>query len=139
MTERAGELVNWSVVARVRGQLGGEFARILGYFREDGVKSLIALEEAMRRGDAAALVRPAHTLKGEALQVGAEPLGLLAERIEHRARRCVEFQESPEDLLPDVARLRPLFNDTLTLLDREVPPVRVAVPRRPAVFGRKAG
>ena len=92
----------------------------------------------MRAMDAAALVRPAHTLKGEALQFGAESLGLLAETIEHGARRCVELQERPDELLHGVARLRSQFNETLALFDREVAPA-AAAPRRPVTFGRKVG
>jgi HPt (histidine-containing phosphotransfer) domain-containing protein len=140
MSYGSNGLVNWSTFSQLRAQLGAEFVRILGYFREDGMKSLIAIEEAMRKGDAAALVRPAHTLKGESLQFGAEPLGLLSEHIEHSARRFVEQQESPENLLQDVAKLRPLFSETINLFERETAPVMAsAAPRRPVVFGRKAG
>ena len=88
----------------------------------------------MRRLDATALVVPAHTLKGEALQFGAEPLGALAEHIEQVARRCIETRESPSELLEHVVRLRPLFEQTLAMFDRETNPL---VDRRPA-FGRKA-
>lgn len=133
----SGALVNWSDFSQARAQLGGEFVRILGYFREDGIKSIVAIEDAMRRRDAATLVRPAHTLKGEALQFGAEPLGLLAEHIEHVARRCVETHESPEELMESVVRLRPLFEETFELFDRETAAATPA--RRPVVFGRKAG
>lgn len=138
MTYGAGALVNWSDFSQARTQLGDQFVRILGYFREDGVKSIAAIEDAMRRSDAAALVRPAHTLKGESLQFGAEPLGLLSEHIEHTARRCVETRESPNELMESVARLRPLFNDTVALFDRETAAPAAAGVRRPVVFGRKA-
>jgi histidine phosphotransfer protein HptB len=138
MTYETGALVNWSDFSQARAQLGGEFVRILGYFREDGMKSVAAVEEAMRKHDAAALVRPAHTLKGESLQFGGESLGLLAEHIEHVARRCVETRESPDELLESVVRLRPLFNDTMALFDRETASAAGAV-RRPITFGRKAG
>ena len=134
----AGALINWSDFSQARAQLGDQFVRILGYFREDGVKSIAAIEDAMRRGDAAALVRPAHTLKGESLQFGAEPLGLLSEHIEHTARRCVETRQSPDELMESVAKLRPLFNDTVGLFDRETATPAAGM-RRPVVFGRKAG
>src|SRR5689334_6690956 len=114
------QLINWSAFSQARAELGSEFVRILGYFREDGVKSLAAIEEAMRTQNSAALVRPAHTLKGESLQFGAEPLGLLAEKIEHAARALVETRGTPEELVRDVARLRPLFDDTLAIFEREV-------------------
>lgn len=132
-----GALVNWSDFAQARAQLGSEFVRILGYFREDAVKSITAVEEAMRNRDAAALVRPAHTLKGESLQFGGEALGLLAEHIEYVARRCVETHDAPDELVEHVVRLRPMFEETMILFDRETAPP--AAMRRPVVFGRKAG
>ena len=125
-------VVNRTTFQQLRHELGSAFDRILGYFREDGVQSLIAIEEGMRSRDAVALVRPAHTLKGEALQFGAEPLGLLAEKIEHGARHCVEIHEPPDDLLLLVARLRPLFQETLTAFptigpEPAAPPVEVSI------------
>ena len=134
MTQQATTIVDWQTFSRTRAELGAGFVRILSYFREDGTKSVAAIEQAMRGLDATALVIPAHTLKGEALQFGAEPLGALAEHIEQTARRCVETRESPSELLESVVRLRPLFEQTLAMFDRETNPL---VDRRPA-FGRKA-
>src|SRR3546814_15479427 len=59
-------LVDWDEFRATRGQLGTAFVRILGYFREDGVKSVVAIEEAMRARDARGLVMPAHTQIGRA-------------------------------------------------------------------------
>src|SRR3546814_16151533 len=70
-------------------------------------KSVVAIEEAMRARDARGLVMPAHTLKSEARQFGAEKLGALAEDNEMFARRCIERQVSPEEYLPRVGELRP--------------------------------
>ena len=135
MSFEGSSLVDWTAYNQARSELGAGFVRILGYFREDGV---IAIESAMRANNAAALVIPAHTLKGEARQFGAEPLGMLAEKIENIGRDCVEAQDTPEEALSPVARLRPLFEETLTLLEREASPV-VAV-RRPTGggFGRRS-
>ncbi|TPG47044.1 Hpt domain-containing protein [Sphingomonas glacialis] len=127
-------MVDWTAFARARAELGAGFVRILGYFREDGVKSVAAIEAAMRAGNAAAMVIPAHTLKGEALQFGAEPLGAVAERIEMIARDCVESRDTPEEALSDIVALRALFESTLAMLERESNPL---VARRPA-FGRRA-
>lgn len=127
-------LVDWTAFAQARQELGADFVRILGYFREDGIKSVAAIEEAMRAKSAIALVRPAHTLKGEAQQFGAEPLAELAEEIEVVARGCVELRTSPDELIPQVVKLRPLFENTLDLFEREINPL---VERRPA-FGRRA-
>ena len=145
--------VEWATFHQLKGEIGSGFDRILGYFREDGVKSLGAIEEAMRRRDAVALVRPAHTLKGESLQFGAVPLGRLAEQIERGARRAVETHDTPDDLMPLVAQLRPLLLETLTVLEGHAtgttaapatPPATpdVVVPlRRPTAggFGRRSG
>jgi len=127
-------IVDWNVFSRARAELGPGFVRILGYFREDGEKSVAKIEEAMQRRDTTGLVIPAHTLKSEARQFGAEPLGQLAEDIEFAARRAIEQRTFPDELLPAVARLRPLYRETLELFDRESNPL---VERRPA-FG-KAG
>ncbi len=128
-------LVDWTVFARARGELGAGFVRILGYFREDGVKSVAAIVAAMRAQNAAALVLPAHTLKGEARQFGADPLALEAERIEMIARSCVENHDTPDQALQHVVALGPLFEETLAILEREANPL---VERRPAAFGRRA-
>jgi histidine phosphotransfer protein HptB len=131
--EISGPIVDWAVFSRARAELGAGFVRILSYFREDGAKSVAAIEEAIRAGSATALVIPAHTLKGESAQFGAEPLAALAEHIETIARRCVEHHETPDELIEDVVKLRPLFEQTLALFDRETNPL---MDRRPA-FGRK--
>lgn len=128
-------LVDWPAFSRARTQLGANFVRILGYFHEDGVKSLTRIEEAMRAGDAAALVIPAHTLKGESQQFGAEPLAECAAAIETIARNCVESRYGPSEALEHVVRLRPLFDATLALLEHEANPL---VERR-AAFGRRPG
>jgi histidine phosphotransfer protein HptB len=127
-------LVNWTSFQQARTELGANFVRILGYFREDGVKSVSQIEEAMRAGSAAALVLPAHTLKGESRQFGADPLSELAETIEVTARDCIERHDTPEAALEHVVALRPLFEATLALLEREANPL---VARKPAAFGRR--
>ena len=133
-TAASGSLVNWDAFAQSRAELGASFVRILGYFREDGVKSVSQIEDAMRSQNAAAMVLPAHTLKGESRQFGADPLAEIAEMIETIARDCVESRDTPEKALEHVVKLRPLFEATLTLLEREANPL---VERRPA-FGRRA-
>jgi len=128
------ELVNWTDFAKSRSELGTAFLRILGYFREDGEKAISAIEEAFRGRNAAALVTPAHTLKGESGQFGAYRLSVLAEKIEMVARRCVESREGPDELIEDVVALRPCFTETMALLDRDANPL---VARRPQGFGRR--
>lgn len=130
-------LVDGQALRRFRTEVGGGFARILSYFREDGAKSVAAIEDAMRRRNSAALVIPAHTLKGEALQFGAQPLGALAEQIETVARRCVETQAGPDALVAEVAKLKPLFERTLALLEQEVNPAAVSQTALRPAFGRR--
>jgi HPt (histidine-containing phosphotransfer) domain-containing protein len=102
VSEEAETIIDWAGFSSARSELGADFLRILGYFREDGVKSVVAVEDAMRSADAAAMVLPAHTLKGEASQFGAEALADLAEKIEMIARQSVEWRQSPDEALPEV-------------------------------------
>jgi len=85
------------------------------------------IEEAMRRRDCVGLVLPAHTMKSEARQFGAEPLGALAEEIEMTARRAIEMRLFPDELVPHAARLRPLYEATMALLEAEANPLRQRV------------
>lgn len=128
-------LVNWTAYSQARVELGANFVRILGYFKEDGVKSVSAIEQAARAQSATAMVIPAHTLKGESRQFGAEPLAELAETIEMIARAAVEDHEPPLAALEHVSKLRKLFEATLALLEREANPL---VARKSAGgFGRR--
>lgn len=138
MSHDGSTLVDWDAYQRARSELGAGFVRILGYFREDGVKSVAAIESAMRAQSAAAMVIPAHTLKGEARQFGAEPLAFLAEMIETVARDCVELQDTPEQALEHIVKLRPLFTETLELLEREANPLVSRKMVAGGGFGRKA-
>ncbi len=119
----ADEIVNWTTFAETRGVLGEAFVRVLGYFREDGIKSVAAIEQAMRERDSTKLVLPAHTLKGESWQFGAEKLAELAEEIELAARHYVEIRQGPEELVEKVVQLRPLFEATLAALEAEASPL----------------
>ena len=123
MTIDSGQIVDWSAFQAARSELGAGFVRILGYFKEDGVKSV------------AAIVLPAHTLKGESRQFGAEQLAAIAEAIEVIGRQCVETRDAPDQALEHVVKLRPTFEATLAMLEREANPL---VERRPTAFGRRA-
>jgi histidine phosphotransfer protein HptB len=122
-TPTASDMINWKAFAETRTLLGANFVRILGYFREDGTKSVAAIEEAMRLRDSAKLVIPAHTLKGEAWQFGAEKLADLAEEIEVAARHYVELQQDPSELVMQIAGLRLIFEQTLVALEAEASPL----------------
>lgn len=133
--ELESELIDWTVYTETRSALGPDFVRILGYFREDGTQSVAKIEAAMRERDAAKMVIPAHTLKGEAAQFGAVKLSAAAEAIELTARKYVEYHQSPEELLEPIVALRPMFEETLADLDRESSPV---IQRQANGFGRRA-
>ena len=137
MNKDRPNIVDWAHFDRNRNELGPGFIRILGYFREDGVKSISRIEQAMHAQDTTALVAPAHTLKGESRQLGAEPLADIAELIESTARLCIETHRFPDELVPQVVELRRLFNETLAAFDRETNPVQTRAGA--AGFGAKVG
>lgn len=132
LSDDTGAIMDWAMFTRTRTELGAGFVRIIGYFREDGEKSVAKIEEAMQRKDSTALVIPAHTLKTEARQFGADALGEISEQIEFAARRAIEMRLFPDELIPTVAKLRPLYAKTMSLLEREINPL---VERQP-IFGR---
>ena len=132
MSEEVEAIIDWDRFSSARSELGADFVRILGYFREDGVKSVATIEDAMRARNAVAMIIPAHTLKGESAQFGAEALSELAEEIETIARNSVEWRQDPDEALPLVVKLRALFDATLSSFERETNPL---VERRG--FGRK--
>jgi len=136
VADEARNIIDWVYFEKNRAELGPGFIRILGYFKEDGVKSIAQIEQAMREENTPALIVPAHTLKGESRQLGAEPLAKIAELIEQTARLCVETHRFPDELVPEVVELRKLFNQTVEEFDKATNPLM----RRtgPAGFGRKA-
>ena len=131
------DVVDWAHFEKSRSELGPGFIRILSYFREDGVKSDAAIEQAMREENTVALVMPAHTIKGEARQFGAEPLAKVAELIESTARLCIETRRFPDELVADVVKLRRLFDQTIELFDQATNP-RISRGGTAGGFGRKA-
>lgn len=131
--EVADDIVDWSTFSAVRAELGANFVRILGYFQEDGEKSVATIEAAMHARSSAAMILPAHTLKAEARQFGAIPVALLAEEIETSARRGVESRLFPDEILPQVAQLRPLYQRTMAQLEERANPLL----QRRAGFGRR--
>lgn len=137
MAPLESELIDWTVCAETRSALGPNFIRILGYFREDGTRSVEEIEQAMRVKDPVAMVLAAHKLKGEALQFGALRLGIAAETIEMTARVCVEHHDTPDEVIELVVALRPMFEETLAILEKDASPV--VQQRHPLGFGRRFG
>jgi len=135
LSDEARDVVDWAHFEKSRAELGPAFIRILSYFKEDGVKSISQIEQAMHEQSTTALVIPAHTLKGEARQLGAEPVAKLAELIETTARLCVETHRFPDELVPQVVELRKLFNETVEKFEKATNPLVQRAP--PTGFGRK--
>lgn len=135
MTGEARDIIDWAYFEKNRTELGPGFIRILTYFKEDGTKSIAQIEQAMHDQNTAALVMPAHTLKGESRQLGAEPIAKIAELIETTARLCVETHRFPDELIPQVVELRKLFSDTVDLFDKATNPLMTRA--SPGGFGKK--
>jgi chemotaxis protein histidine kinase CheA len=133
--EDGQDIVDWVYFEKTRAELGPGFIRILGYYREDGEKSVARIEQAMREHDTVALVIPAHTLKGESRQFGAEPLADVAEKIENVARTCIETHRFPDELVPDVVELRRMFDLTVAMFDKATNPLKTRA--APGGFGRR--
>ncbi len=135
MADEARDIIDWVHFEKCRTEMGPGFIRILSYFKEDGVKSISQIELAMREQNTTALVLPAHTIKGESRQLGAEPLAKIAELIETTARLCVETHRFPDELVPEVVQLRALFDQTVEQFEKATNPLvqRTA----PTGFGRK--
>lgn len=139
MTDDRSDIVDWMHFEKSRAELGPGFIRILSYFREDGMKSVAQIEQAMREQNTVALIIPAHTIKGEARQFGAEPLAAIAELIETTARLCVETHRFPDELVPEVVQLRRLFNETVDVFDKATNPLQTRAAPVQGGFGRKVG
>jgi HPt (histidine-containing phosphotransfer) domain-containing protein len=68
---------------------GGEMEfvdELVDTFLADADQQIAALREAVATADTAALVRPAHSMKSNSLNVGALDLGGLCRELEERAR-----------------------------------------------------
>ena len=137
LNDEKPDIVDWTLFEKNRKELGPGFIRIISYFREDGAKSLAQIEQAMREENTTALVIPAHTIKGEARQLGAAPLAAMAELIETTARLCIETHRFPDELVPEVVQLRKLFSQTVDLFDKATNPLQTRGQAGPAGFGRK--
>jgi histidine phosphotransfer protein HptB len=88
MTE-ARPAVDPAALDRLLEMTGGDpefLGELIDTFLEDGAVQLEALRLAVGAGDAAAAVRPAHSLKSNSASMGAERLADLARALEADAR-----------------------------------------------------
>ena len=118
-----GQAIDWEAYEAARVRFGADFARVLGYLREDGESAVAAIETALRAGDAVAIVKPAGTLKDGAYDFGGDALGEAAERIEAMALHCVQRRQEPDEALPLVAGLSTLFQATMAELEAASSPL----------------
>lgn len=125
MSEAEHSVVDWDQFAAARVAMGGDFLRLLGYFREDGEKAIAAIEAAMRARNAVAMVNPAARFEQEAREFGAETLAELVDHIEQVARHCIEWKHSPDELLTDIIKLRGVFDATMAAFDAHASPLLV--------------
>ncbi len=123
MTEDLETAIDWTVLAETRSKLGDGFMRVFGYFHDDGYKATQIIEDSVKNGAPAPLVLPAHRLKNEAREFGAEGLASLAELIELSARDCVEWKQNASGLVEHIVKLRPLLLATLMEIDAEINPL----------------
>lgn len=125
MAQSEKVIIDSEAFAHCKARLGGNFVRVLGYLRDDGLKSLAVVEDAMRMGDAVAMIGPAELIKSDAFDLGAIALAETAEHIEMSARDCVEWRQSPDNLLESVVALRRIFAETITELTQASSPLSV--------------
>jgi hypothetical protein len=114
-------------------ELGADFIRILGIFSEDGEKSVARIEDAKHRRDAAGF-RSSRAYDEDR----SAPVRRLHARRPGRGNRAfrparARIAPFPDQILPQVARLRPIYVQTMALFQRETNPL---VPRRPTFRSR---
>jgi HPt (histidine-containing phosphotransfer) domain-containing protein len=82
-----GGALDREVLARLRGLQGDKetdfVAELAGVFLEDARWGLQEVEEALQRGDAPAVERVAHKLKGGSGSMGARGMSSLCAQLEH--------------------------------------------------------
>lgn len=82
-------LLDESVIAELQESVGGDdsfVAELASAYLAEGQGYIDAMVEAIQRGDVAAIVRPAHTLKSSSAALGAARLAQICREIEHAAR-----------------------------------------------------
>jgi HPt (histidine-containing phosphotransfer) domain-containing protein len=83
------EILDQAVVAELRDSVGGDEAfvmELVDAYLAEGPSDLAAMDAAAAAGDAAALIRPAHTLKSSSAAVGAMRLAAISNQVEFAAR-----------------------------------------------------
>ena len=119
----ADPVVDWSVFQQARAELGPGFVRILGYFEEDGEKSVAKIEDPAH--DGASLPLPAldpnppailHLLplRGDARDVFSRAHGLvLVNVVDRKLSPSAEMLQGLFDLTPAEARVARIIAEGL--------------------------
>jgi HPt (histidine-containing phosphotransfer) domain-containing protein len=103
-----------AVIAELRDSVAGDdaFVRdLVATYLDEGPGYIAAMEAAVAAGDAAAIVRPAHTLKSSSASLGAMRLAQLCREIEFAGR-----DGSLEGIAERVAEARAAWDATVEAL-----------------------
>jgi histidine phosphotransfer protein HptB len=109
-----------STLAELLASVDGDtefVVQLIETYLADAPQQLSAIDAAAASGDAAALVRPAHTLKSSSATVGAQRLAGLSRRLETAGRSGTLAGESTRD---DLAALPAEWTATADALGRWV-------------------
>lgn len=111
-------VLDTAVLERLR-DLGGQdqpdfAAEILTMFLDDAPRHMAAIADASASGDASALERAAHTLKGAVANIGALQVQAACARLEQQGR-----DGHVAEAVPEIARLREEY-DTLCQHVRQI-------------------
>lgn len=109
-------MLDEDVLAELSASVEGDqsfVTQLIRTYLADGPAHVDAIEKALASGDAAALVRPAHTLKSSSATVGAQRLAAASRELEMAGR-----SESLETVSPDATdALRADWEATAHALD----------------------
>jgi two-component system, sensor histidine kinase and response regulator len=89
VTDQPGLTLDLAVLAALSASVGDDdafVADLVETYLDDGATQLEGIGQAVKAGDAEALVRPAHTLKSASLTVGAARLGEISRGLEQLGR-----------------------------------------------------
>lgn len=103
MNQPQPAILDEEVLDELRASVEGDRAfvvELVEAYLSDGATHVAEVEAAVSAGDAAALVRPAHTLKSSSATVGALRLAGLARELEVLARSGAMDARAPERLPP---------------------------------------
>ncbi len=104
--ELVGVAVDAAALEELAASVGGdrEFVlQLIEAYHSDSAAQIRAVEEAVAAGDAAALVRPAHTLKSSSATLGAERVSVQARALE-RAGRSGSLDEEARTVAASLRR-----------------------------------